>query len=257
MLGSLSSLSSLTSLTSLWSLVGTSVCAGCRGEPGPLCADCLALLGGPAYAARVVPRPAGLPAVLAVAAYDGPVREALVAFKDHGRWSLRRPLGEALARSVAAALLDDDAAGLHDDGAGLDVVLVPAPGSPGSARERDGDHVRELAAVAARVLRRQGVEVRVVAALASVRRRRDQVGLGRQARADNLAGSMAPTTAARRLRARTTVVVVDDVVTTGATLLEAARALRTCGVEPRAAAVVAATTRTAAGTAERGARGSA
>ena len=34
---------------------------------------------------------------------QGPVREAVVAFKDHGRWSLRTHLGDALARSVAAA----------------------------------------------------------------------------------------------------------------------------------------------------------
>jgi predicted amidophosphoribosyltransferase len=232
--------------------LGVSECAGCRGAPGPLCPSCRALLGGPAHDAPLSPGPVGLPPVLAVAAYEGPVREAVVAFKDHGRWSLRAPLGEALARSVAAALLG--AAGL-DPVAGA--VLVPAPGSPGSARERDGDHVRELATAAARLLRRQGVPVRVVAALTSVRRRRDQVGLGREARARNLAGSMAPTTRALRLPAASTVVLVDDVVTTGSTLLEAARALRSCGVDPAAAAVVAATTRTAARTAERGARGSA
>ncbi len=82
-------------------------------------------------------------------------------------------------------------------------------------------------------------------ALTSVRRRRDQVGLDRAARAANVAASMAPTTAALRLPRDVPVVLVDDVVTTGATLGEAARALRACGVEPVAAAVVAATTRSA------------
>ena len=172
-------------LSSLLGLVATSTCAGCRGEGGPLCASCAALLRGPAYDAPVSPRPPGLPAVLAVAAYDGPVREAVVAFKDHGRWSLRTHLGDALARSVAAALL------LAPDQ--RRTVLVPAPGSPGSAGERDGDHVRELAHRAAQVLRREGVRVSVVPALTSVRRRRDQVGLDRAARAANLAASMAPT----------------------------------------------------------------
>jgi predicted amidophosphoribosyltransferase len=177
--------------------------------------------------------------VLAVAAYDGPVREAVVAFKDHGRWTLRAPLGDALARSIAAAVLLAPGA--------RDVVLVPAPGSPGSARERDGDHVRELAARAAGTVRRAGIAVRVVPALTSVRRRRDQVGLDRAGRAANLSHSMAPTTAALRVDPDVPVVLVDEVVTTGATLQEAARALRTAGLDPMAAAVIAATTRTALG----------
>jgi predicted amidophosphoribosyltransferase len=224
-------------LSSWLGLVAGSTCAGCRGDDGPLCASCAALLDGAAYDAPVTPRPSGLPPVLAVAAYDGPVRETVVAFKDHGRWSLRSHLGDALARSVAAALLL-----AADPGR---AVLVPAPGSPGSARERDGDHVRELAARAALVLRREGVRVSVVPALTSVRRRRDQVGLDRAGRAANLAASMAPTTAALRLPRGVPVVLVDDVVTTGATLGEAARALRSCGLDPVAAAVVAATTRSA------------
>ena len=210
-------------------------CAGCRGDHGPHCGSCTTALHSAAYPAQVRPRPPGLPSVWAVAVYDGAVREALVAFKDHGRWALRGPLGEALATSVAAvALLAPDPSRL---------VLVPVPGSPGSARARDGDHVREIAVVAARVLRSRGVVVRVVAAVTSVRRRDDQVGLGRTARAVNLRESMAPTAAAGGLVRASAVVLVDDLVTSGATLAEAARALRTLGVEPTGAAVIAATAR--------------
>jgi predicted amidophosphoribosyltransferase len=198
--------------------------------------------------------------VHAVAAYSGPVREALVAFKDHRRWLLREPLGRALARAVAAALIEP--AGGARDRPVARVALVPVPGSPGSARLRDGDHVRELADVAARVLAREvGVAVRVVPALVAVRRRQDQVGLDQRARRTNLAASMAAdparlpdlidapaiTGAAEPARPPAhvaspglAVVVVDDLVTTGATLAEAARALRAVGVAAPLAAVVAA-----------------
>jgi predicted amidophosphoribosyltransferase len=186
--------------------------------------------------------------VHAVAAYSGPVREALVAFKDHRRWLLRDPLGRALARSVAAALAEP-APGERDRPV-TRVALVPVPGSPGSARLRDGDHVRELARVAARVLAREaGVAVVVAPALVAVRRRRDQVGLDQRARRANLAASMAVDPARLRGLALSgalaashgaTVVVVDDLVTTGSTLAEAVRALTAAGVDVGSAAVVAA-----------------
>jgi predicted amidophosphoribosyltransferase len=171
--------------------------------------------------------------VTAAAPYAGPLREALVAFKDHGRWTLRGPLGDLLARAVAAAVLESP---------GMRVVLVPVPSSQESARERDGDHVHELAVRAGSVLRRAGADVRVARALSPPRRRRDQVGLGRAERAVNLAGTLRPTSRALDLgRPGTAVVVVDDLVTTGATLAEASRALATVGVVPLGAAVVAAT----------------
>jgi len=171
--------------------------------------------------------------VRAAAEYAGPLREALVAFKDHGRWTLRTPLGDLLAVAVAAFLVESRAGRC---------ALVPAPSARASVRERDGDHVRELAQRAARSLRRAGVEVRVVPAVATVGRRRDQVGLGRAGRAANLAGTMLPTSRALGLRdPGLTVVLVDDLVTTGSTLAEAARALAGVGVEPCGAAVVAAT----------------
>jgi predicted amidophosphoribosyltransferase len=205
-------------------------CAGCRGDGGPWCRTCAASVSGPAAYAELRPWPAGLPPVSARAVYAGPLREALVAYKDHGRWSLRPMLGSALA--VAVALLLADA----DDPAR--VCLVPVAGSPGSVRSRDGDHVRELAATAARVLSRTGVRARVLPVLRPVRRREDQVGLGRAARAANLRGSLTATGAAAGL---VDVVLVDDLATTGSTLTEAARALHAVGCRPRGAAVVAAT----------------
>jgi predicted amidophosphoribosyltransferase len=225
------------------------VCAGCHGtveEPArwALCRRCMSTLANPA--SQVASRGPGTVPTYAVGAYEGPLREAIVAFKDHGRWSLREPLGRALARAVAAAAQSQ---GLLDDG---HVVVVAAAGSRGSARQRDGDHVREIALVAVRELRRHGIGARHVPALTSRRRRRDQVGLGRAQRWANLHGSMVATSSARALRCESCVVLVDDVVTSGATMAEADRALRALGVRACAAAVIAATA--GPGSAIRGAR---
>lgn len=237
-------------------LSGLRPCAGCRGAHGPLCPRCRLGLRGPAV--RVDRAPALPLPVVAAAVYAGPVREALVAFKDHGRWGLRRPLGEALHRAflnlvtgrfryVPPPDVVDSLGGAVPDlscyGRPGDVrrfLLVPVPSSVASARERDGHHVRELAV---RVEELSALDVETVPGLVVVRRRRDQVGLGAAARAANRLGSMAATDVLLRRAARpgTAVVVVDDLVTTGATLVEADRALRAAGIRPWGAAVVAAT----------------
>jgi predicted amidophosphoribosyltransferase len=70
---------------------------------------------------------------------------------------------------------------------------------------------------------------------------RDSAGLDIAARAANLAGAMR----ADGPRGSPRAVLVDDIVTTGATLLEAARALRAAGWTVPGAVVVAATARRA------------
>ena len=71
------------------------------------------------------------------------------------------------------------------------------------------------------------------------RRVADQSGLDAAGRSANLAGALRASSDLSGVP----VVVVDDVVTTGATLVEAARALRDAGALVRGAAVVAATQR--------------
>jgi predicted amidophosphoribosyltransferase len=84
-----------------------------------------------------------------------------------------------------------------------------------------------------------GPAVFCVQALEHRRRVADQAGLSAADRAANLGGAIQ----ARFDLLGHRVIVVDDVITTGATLAEAARALRAAGAEVPAAAVVAATER--------------
>lgn len=72
----------------------------------------------------------------------------------------------------------------------------------------------------------------------------DQAGLGARQRRENLSGALEVCRGGARLTGGAAVVLVDDLITTGATLAEAARAVRAAdpqGVAGLRAAVVAAT----------------
>jgi predicted amidophosphoribosyltransferase len=132
---------------------------------------------------------------------------------------------------------------------GRTVVLVPVPASRAGFRTRGVDHVATLVRLAAAHLGRQVGDrrrrpVRRLQLLEPIRRVADQSGLSSSARAINVAHSLQVRTRAKWTgRDSSIVVLVDDVLTTGATLAEAARALRAGGIQPAAAAVVAAAER--------------
>lgn len=159
----------------------------------------------------------------------------VLGLKEQRLLGLARPLAGLLAEAVAAA------------GPRGPVVLVPVPSRPASVRARGHDPTYTLAAGAADRLRRQGYDVRAVRLLRTRPGLVDQAGLDAEARARNLAGSMAcATRSLRRLSAqvpRARVVVCDDVLTTGATAREAQRALQAVGLHVAAIAAVAATAR--------------
>ncbi|MCW2600349.1 MAG: hypothetical protein JWM02_2178 [Frankiales bacterium] len=213
-------------LAVLLDLVLPRVCAGCA-VPGPgLCLSCRALLRGPALGlVRPQPCPPGLPPLSALLPYDGPVQRLLLAHKEKGRLQLTAPLGEGLANAVL----------VHGQEA---VVLCPVPSSPKAVRQRGHDHAMRLARAAAGALRSHGVEAQAARLLAPTRSVADQAGLSTRQRAANLHAALRGTGAVRGR-----VVVVDDVVTTGATLVEATRALTAAGHVVAGAAVVAATSR--------------
>ncbi|GLX53506.1 hypothetical protein Shyhy01_64560 [Streptomyces hygroscopicus subsp. hygroscopicus] len=194
---------------------------------------------------RPLPEPAGLPVVYASAPYAGSVRALLLAHKERGALTLTGTLGTAVAGAVRAGLGDPAGTGASargtpstgrptgapagratGTGAFGTVVLVPVPSARWAVRARGHDPVRRMALAAAGELRRTGTPARVAAVLRQRRPVADQAGLDARRRRANLAGALEVARGGDRLLAGGRVVLVDDLVTTGATLAEAARALR-------------------------------
>ena len=213
-------------LATLLDLALPRTCAGCAAPGGGLCPLCRAVLRGPAVGlVRPDPCPPGLPPLSALLVYDGPIRGILLSHKEKGRLGLTRPLGGGLATAVVVHGLEP-------------VVLCPVPSSAKAVRARGHDHAWRLAAAAAAALQAAGSDAVARRLLAPARAVADQAGLSTAQRAANLHGALRGVGAPEPC-----VVLVDDVVTTGATLVEAARALAAHGHQVGGAAVVATTSR--------------
>jgi predicted amidophosphoribosyltransferase len=228
-------------LSDLADLVLPRTCAGC-GVPGHLlCPGCAPRFAVPHLA---TPRrfPDGFPPTVAAAVYAGPVRPAIIAFKERGRAELAGPLGAALALALAAVT----SAVPGRTARSTPVLLVPIPSSAAALRTRGRDHVRELTVRAVAELRAAGVVAQEVRLLRRRGRLRDSAGLSAAQRRANLAGTFAVGRSPVPTPPGGVLVLVDDVVTSGATLTEAAATLVAAGVPdntPVLAAVVAATPR--------------
>ncbi|WP_042800978.1 phosphoribosyltransferase family protein [Streptomyces sp. C] len=168
------------------------------------------------------------------ARYEDAVREVVLAHKERGALPLAGPLGTALAAAVARGGRAVGAAG------GAELVLVPVPSARRAVRARGHDPARRIALAASGRLRGAGAAARVAPVLRLRRAVADQAGLGARERRENLAGALEVRPGGVALVAGARIVLVDDVITTGATLAEAARALRAAGLRAEAAAVVAA-----------------
>ncbi|MGW3496879.1 ComF family protein [Streptomyces sp. NPDC001020] len=236
----------------LTDLVLPAECGGCGRPRTVLCAECRAALHGRVpRRVRPTPEPAGLPVVHAAAPYEGAVRALILAHKERGALPLAGPLGTALAGAVRAGLevavtrwstegsgaepFDGRAAARragscsavtwpHGDRA--PVLLVPVPSARRSVRARGHDPARRIALAAAGELRRTGTTARVVAVLRQRRTVADQSELSSRQRLANLAGALEVAGGAAGLLTGGRIVLVDDLMTTGASLTEAARAVR-------------------------------
>jgi ComF family protein len=144
-----------------------------------------------------------------VAAYDGPLKAAIRAFKYHRALPVERFLVDVLV------------AGLPRDWNVPFTATVAVPLHPSRLRERGFNQAEILARAAAAVL---GVPLRLHAL---VRRRQEgaQAGLDARARRLNVVGAFAATPAA----AGQALLLVDDVFSTGATADACAAALRRAG----------------------------
>ncbi|MFI5757451.1 ComF family protein [Streptomyces sp. NPDC051569] len=193
-------------------------CGGCGRPRTPLCDDCgRALYGTWPGRVRPVPEPVGLPVVHAAAPYEDAVRAVLLAHKERGALGLAGPLGRALAGAVRAAAPPGTGVG--------PLLLVPVPSARRAVGARGHDAGRRIALAAAGELRRTGRPARVLPVLRQARPVADQAGLSACQRLANLSGALEVMAGGARLLEGGRVVLVDDLMTTGASLVEAARAL--------------------------------
>jgi len=193
------------------------LCGGCweaiRRLGPPACARCGLPFAAPAATGLCGGCARERPAwdwALAAAEYEGAARDALHAFKFHGKRALARPLAALLLEQWGPALA-----------AAAPEALIPVP--LGRARERERGFNQ-----AALVAERLGAALRVPLRprwLVRARATQPQTDLGATERRANVRGAFAADTAV----AGRHVALVDDVLTTGATAAECARMLKAAG----------------------------
>ena len=229
----------------LLDLVLPVTCAGC-GRPGPaLCPRCLGRWSGPPRrcehgAARLDRMDGTVLPVWALAANDGPVRRAVVAWKDGGRADVTPWFAELAGRAARWLVAGAPGSGVDPAGGALrgPVVVVPAPPSRRGHAARGEDLVAALARACAA---RASPGSTTSRALRLAGRGRDQVGLGLRARAANLDGRVRVRPRVRAALVGARVLVVDDVLTTGATLAACRTALERVGAQVAGGLVLAVT----------------
>lgn len=203
-------------------LVPTScIACGSPGETWCCLGQNLARAGALASLARAFPP--DVP-VFTAGTYNGALRTAIIALKERGLRQLGPPLGLLLAKTLAALPVSGSK------------MCVPVPTRPKAWRQRGFDQVRLVLRAALASLSHHYQLAPILKIAAS---RRDSVGLSAFHRRVNTTGAFAAYPRASASNPPS-VLIVDDVMTSGATIWEAARALRTAGYHVAGAAVLAA-----------------
>jgi len=207
------------------SLVLPTHCAGCGADDRLVCADCRSQLV-PRLRAIELWREGhvALPLYFGLD-YEPPVSGVLHALKETGATAVTSPLATALGQIIAEVVPLLNRPDPTQPVRRAPVWVTP-PSTAASYRVRGYVPVTLLA-------RRAGVRPQPL--LRQAHARRDQAKLGRSERFDNMAGTLVATPAAQG----TCVMLLDDVATSGATLFEAARALRAGGATVLAAVALA------------------
>jgi predicted amidophosphoribosyltransferase len=181
-------------------------CAECSMPPSVYCHGCLSRHSAHSVLRGDERGPQNSLTGVALTVLDENVSKAMSAFKEHNQFAVARAMVDALLPTEYSVPID---------------VVVAAPSAKGNFAKR-GFVPAEL--VAQRVARRWRL-AHLRSAIRFVRSVADQAALSISDRQTNLAGSMAASSAL----AGKSVLLVDDIVTTGATLLEAARAVSAAG----------------------------
>jgi len=199
----------MTVLEELLDLVLPTLCCGCKRLGAILCTECrAALVGSP----RVVSRAAQVGWVFC--AFDEQVARILNAFKEDGQTRV----AVTLAAKMTPLLANFPSSEPGEKG----LVLVSVPSRPSSFVKRGFVPAQVLA----KEIGKQSA-LRSLSALKFIRQVEDQAGLGASKRKLNLVESMSAKFSLRGYR----VIIIDDIVTTGATIVEAGRALEAAGAQ--------------------------
>ena len=155
----------------------------------------------------------------AYGAYTNGLRELIHLLK----YEQLRPAAKVLGRMLAEAVGTLELSG--------DVTVIPVPLHASKLRQR-GFNQSELIAIESLRHLSKHPDAKFAMEIAAMKRRRDtpsQVGMTREARAENLRGAFAITS--RALVRDKQVLLIDDVLTTGATVSECTRVLRRAGAQ--------------------------